>query len=274
VPAATEVYAEVDAAKDRLQTAVDEIGRRPAGLLRAQRGGAGPAHGGTHMDRLTPEQYRERLIHIQKIAQTATAAAKNYRVLLPVPAGLSTVLNSFRALDRLLFPDRLPWAETADSAGPRRRVLESTVGDITGIPVWQPIADTLFALLLAHDALLSEHGWGLHIADGRTDRENYPAAAPPLSENITRLADSAARLHELAEEALRAFGAAESPTDARGQWLYDQRVKTPPVPWKNIITELTSIAEERHWETLASEPAAATALRRWCQDKGKEYPHG
>jgi hypothetical protein len=265
VPAATEVYAEVDAAK----AAVDEIGRRPAGLLHAQQGGAGPAHGGTHMDRLTPEQYRERLIHIQKIAQTATAAAKNYRVLLPVPAGLSTVLNSFRAMDRLLYPDRLPWAETAGSAGPRRRVLESTVGDITGIPVWQPIADTLFALLLAHDALLSEHGWGLHIADGRTDGENYPAAAPPLSENITRLADSAARLHELAEEAL----ASESPTDARGQWLYDQRVKCPPMPWKQIVTELANIAEERGWETLTSKPAAATALRRWCEDHGKEFPH-
>lgn len=64
----------------------------------------------------------------------------------------------------------------------------------------------------------------------------------------------------------------DTATDERGRWLYEQRVKSQPTSWKNIITKLEGIAEERGWETLASEPAAATALKRWCKDNGKDYP--
>jgi hypothetical protein len=63
-----------------------------------------------------------------------------------------------------------------------------------------------------------------------------------------------------------------NPTDERGRWLYEERTKAPPVPWKSIITELSRIAEERGWESLADEPAASTALRRWCMANKKEYP--
>jgi hypothetical protein len=60
------------------------------------------------------------------------------------------------------------------------------------------------------------------------------------------------------------------PTDARGRWLYDQRCNG--VSWKKIIGELASIAGEKGWEVLESEPAACSALSRWCVKHGKNFP--
>lgn len=64
----------------------------------------------------------------------------------------------------------------------------------------------------------------------------------------------------------------DSPTDARGRWLYEQRTQNPPKPWKSIVKELAKIAEQNGWEPLADEPTASTVLRRWCEKNKKDYP--
>ncbi len=61
-----------------------------------------------------------------------------------------------------------------------------------------------------------------------------------------------------------------NPTDERGEWIYEQR--SAGSTWKAIVAELKRIAGDRNWETLADEPAASTALGRWCKKYKKENP--
>ncbi len=63
----------------------------------------------------------------------------------------------------------------------------------------------------------------------------------------------------------------ETPTDARGHWMYEQRLDGKS--FKAIVYELNRIADKHGWEPLDSEPAAATALRRWCKKHDKNYPN-
>jgi hypothetical protein len=68
------------------------------------------------------EEYQQQLALLRDIASAAQDAARLYQVCWDVPHCLTTIINAFFNLDRLLFPDGLAWdAKEEDDATKIRR---------------------------------------------------------------------------------------------------------------------------------------------------------
>jgi hypothetical protein len=159
--------------------------------------------------RLTLEEYRQQVSLMCDIASVAQDAARLYLHLWDVPDCLTSIINAFGDLDRLLFPQGLPWVERVDDATKtRRRIHHLTASEFWAKPCkpgeeitnearvapWQRLHDTLLALLHHYDRVLADHGWGPLIA------ECQPPVRQPelLSPSVSRLAGTAELLADLA----------------------------------------------------------------------------
>src|SRR5690242_12942874 len=102
--------------------------------------------------RLTFEEYQQQIALLQEIASASKEALRFLNALWNVPHTLSTILNALLRLDRLLFPQRVPWNEKVDGeSNARRRVYHLTATDFwlkpcpgevpsrLTFPPWQPL---------------------------------------------------------------------------------------------------------------------------------------
>ncbi|HEY7312478.1 MAG TPA: hypothetical protein VH643_24150, partial [Gemmataceae bacterium] len=160
--------------------------------------------------RLTLEEYQQQLALLRDIAYVAQDAARLYLALWDVPHCLTTVINAFLNLDRMLFPEGLAWeARVDDVAKTRRRVHHLTATHFWTKPCppnekmpkeaivapWMRLYDVYLALLHHYDRVLVDHGWERRIAE-RTWSES-PTQPEQPSPSVIRLADTAELLAEL-----------------------------------------------------------------------------
>jgi hypothetical protein len=148
------------------------------------------------MERLTPAQYIQRLDMLQNIGRAAQDAARLCKTLYLFPDSSAEILNAFRKLDRLLFPQGMTWNERVGKE--RRRTYHSTVVAITSFPVWSRIFQTLHVLMRRHDQVLDDHRWGRMIAESTGP---VPSLPKQPSSAVDTLLDSATLLVDLVAQA-------------------------------------------------------------------------